>query len=129
MKSVAICGSRRFRPEIRAFAANLKAAGAVVYEPYLHDDPTGWAALGEAYRRYVALGLTHDHFYKIATADVVYVYNQDGYAGVSTTLEMGYAVAAGKPIYARCPDQEELCRHVLIREIVPTLEGLLERLQ
>lgn len=33
-------------------------------------------------------------------ADVVFVFNKDGYAGNSTTLEIGYSVALGKPIYA-----------------------------
>lgn len=50
-------------------------------------------------------------------ADVVFVFNKNGYAGNSTTLEIGYAVALGKPIYALNAD-EELCRHVLFREFI-----------
>lgn len=56
--------------------------------------------MSDEYKRFIALGLTHDHFYKIQMADVVFVYNKGGYAGNSTTLEIGYAVAIGKPIYA-----------------------------
>ncbi len=60
-------------------------------------------------------------------ADVVFVYNKDGYAGPSTTLEIGFAVALGKPIYALAPDGE-LCRHVLFREVIATPKELLKRL-
>lgn len=84
--------------------------------------------LSDDYKKFVALGLTHDHFYKIQMADVVFVYNKDGYVGNSTTLEIGYAVASGKPIYALTSD-EELCRHVLFREIISSPEELVKRLK
>jgi len=128
MKSVVICGSRRFKPEIREFTKKLKELGAVVYEPYLHQGQDEWTNLSDAYKRFVALGLTHDHFYKIKMADVVFVYNKDGYSGCSTTLEIGYAVALGKPIYALSAD-EELSRHILFREIIQIPEELAKRLQ
>jgi hypothetical protein len=98
MKSVVICGSRRFKPGMRKFAAELKKAGVVVYEPYLHSGEKEWEGLSETYQRFIALGLTHDHFYKIKMADVVFIYNKDGYSGVSTTLELGCALALNKPI-------------------------------
>ena len=128
MKSVVICGSRRFKPEIREFAKKLKELGAVVYEPYLHQGQDEWARLSDDYKKFVILGLTHDHFYKIKMADVVFVYNKDGYSGCSTTLEIGYAVALGKPIYALSAD-EELSRHILFREIIQIPEELAKRLQ
>lgn len=127
MKSVVLCGSRRFKPEIREFGERLKELGVVVFEPYLHLGQDEWGELSDDYKKFVALGLTHDHFYKIKMADVVFVYNKDGYVGVSTTLEIGYAVAANKPLYALSID-EELCRHVLIREIIQTPEELVKRL-
>jgi len=98
MKSVVICGSKRFKPDMRNFAAALKKFGVVVHEPYLHSGQEEWINLSDAYKKFIALGLTHDHFYKIKMADVVFVYNKDGYSGNSTTLELGYAVALGKPI-------------------------------
>ena len=83
--------------------------------------------MSEEYKRLIALGLTHNHFYKIKMADVVFVFNKDGYAGVSTTLEIGYAVAVNKPIYALAKD-EGLCRLVLFREIIETPDELARRL-
>lgn len=118
MKSVVLCGSRRFKEEMFAFANELKKLNITVYEPYLHSGQDDWASLSPDYQKFIALGLTHDHFYKIQMADVVFVFNKDGYAGNSTTLELGYAVAMGKPIYALSEDNTELCRHVLFRKII-----------
>jgi nucleoside 2-deoxyribosyltransferase len=128
MKTVVLCGSRRFKPEIREFGKKLKELGVVVFEPYLYSGQDEWAKLSDDYKKFVALGLTHDHFYKIRMADAVFVFNKDGYVGNSTTLEIGYAVAMGKPIYALTSD-EELSRHVLFREIISSPEELVKRLQ
>lgn len=129
MKSVVVCGSKRFKPEIKEFTAKLKKLGVVVYEPFLHSKPDVWKNLGEEYKVYLALGLTHEHFYKIKIADVVYLYNKDGYSGVSVTLELGFAVALGKPIYGYSKDDEEYCRKVLIREAITTPKQLVGRLK
>lgn len=129
MKSVVMCGSRRFKPEMREFAKRLKKLGAVVYEPYHHSGQNEWARLSDDYKKFIALGLTHDHFYKIKVADVVFVYNKDGYVGNSTTLEIGCAAALGKPMYALSGDDKELCRHVLFRDIVSSPTELAKKLR
>ncbi|XOB42279.1 MAG: nucleoside 2-deoxyribosyltransferase [Candidatus Nealsonbacteria bacterium] len=128
MKSVVICGSRRFKPEIKKFAKKLKDLGVVVFSPYLHSGQDEWDNLSDDYKKFTALGLTHDHFYKIKIADVVFIYNKDGYSGNSTTLEIGCAVAMGKPIYALSSDKDELCRNILFREIIQSPEQLVKRL-
>jgi hypothetical protein len=128
MKTVVLCGSKKFKKEIRDFGSKLKEAGVIVYEPYLHEGQTEWANLSDDYKKYVALGLTHDHFYKIKMADVVYVYNKEGYSGVSTTMEIGYAAALSKPIYALSRDDQEICKNVLFREIILTPQELLKKL-
>lgn len=128
MRSVVLCGSRRFKPEMRKFGADLKKLGVVVFEPYLHSGQDEWKDMTQEYQNFVALGLTHDHIYKIKMADVVFIFNPGGYAGVSTTLEIGAALALGKPIYALSRD-EELCRNVLFRETVTTPRKLLQHLK
>lgn len=128
MKSVVLCGSRKFKPEMRKFGKQLKELGVVVFEPYLHSGQEEWRQLSKEYKKFVALGLTHDHFYKIKMADVVFVFNPNGYVGNSTTLEIGYAVALGKTIYALCED-DELCRNVLFRQILKTPKQLLSYLK
>jgi len=127
MKSVVLCGSRRFKAEIREFGKKLKELGVMVFEPYHHSGQDDWQELSADHQRFIALGLTHDHFYKIRLADIVFIYNKDGYSGNSTTLEIGYAVGANKPLYALSADSE-LCRQVLFREIIQTPEDLVKKL-
>lgn len=38
MKSVVICGSRKFEKEIRKFGSELRKLGVVVYEPILNQE-------------------------------------------------------------------------------------------
>lgn len=125
MKSVVICGSSRFAAEMREFAKGLKDLGVVVFEPHLYRAAGGvWSDIKEFDRQFVAMGLTHDHFYKMRMADVIYVFNKNGYAGVSTTMEIGYGVALNKPIYAYEESDEEPCRKILFSKIVKTPEEL-----
>ena len=128
MKSVVICGSRRFKNEVREFAQKLKEMGVVVHQPHHRSGQEDWTSFSEDYQKFIALGLTHDHFYKIQMADVVFIFNKDGYVGNSTTMETSYAAALGKPIYALAQDQE-LSRHVLFREIIKTPEELATKLK
>jgi nucleoside 2-deoxyribosyltransferase len=127
MESVVICGSSSFAPEMREFASSLKELGVVVFEPHLYRASGGiWDDIKDSDKKFVALGLTHDHFYKIRKADVIYIYNKDGYSGVSTTMEIGYAAALDKPIYAQSGDDKENCRPVLFSGIIKTPEELIK---
>ncbi|MDP3994452.1 MAG: nucleoside 2-deoxyribosyltransferase [bacterium] len=128
MKTVCICGSRRFESEIRKFAKELSRSGVVVYEPILNQDRR-IDKLPENLKRYAFLGLTHHHFSFIKKADVVYMFNKGGYLGNSGTMELGFAEALGKPIYALCEDREEPCRNVLFDEIVKTPKKLINKLK
>lgn len=130
MKTVVICGSNKFAKEALQFAKSLEKAGVVVFKPHYYSAMIGdFNEAREIDREFIALGLTHDHFYKIRIADVVFVFNKDGYIGNSTTLEIGYAVALGKPIYALSSDNKELCRQVLFQEIISTPVGLVKKLK
>ncbi len=129
MKSVVICASRRFKAEVKKFAKELEKLGVVVYAPHHHSGQNEWAKLSPDYQKFIAMGLTHDHLHKIRMADVVFVYNKGGYIGPSVSMEIGSAVALGKPIYALEPDPQELCRHVLFREIVSSPKELAKRLK
>ncbi|MEI6528826.1 MAG: hypothetical protein WCN88_00275 [Candidatus Falkowbacteria bacterium] len=130
MKSVVICGSNRFAPQMREFAKGLKALGVVVFEPHLYRASGGvWADLKDFDKKFVALGLTHDHFYKIRMADAVYVYNEEGYSGVSVSMEIGYSVAVNKAIYVFDEKDEEICRKVLFSGVAKTPEELLNYLK
>ena len=131
MKSVVICGSSRYALEIGEFAKKLKELGVIVYEPNLYrsNPEADWGALKEFDKKFVALGLTHDHFYKMRLADVIYVFNKEAYAGVSTTFEIGYAAALNKPIYAYDENDQEICRKVLFTKIIREPEELVKYLE
>lgn len=125
MKSVVICGSGKFAKEARAFGKALEKLGVEVLMPHYYGASGGdWKGLKDFDKPFVALGLTHDHFYKIRMTDVVFIYNKDGYAGNSTTLEIGYAVGRDKPIYALSDKDEEICRLVLFRGVIKTPKDL-----
>ena len=127
MKSVVICGSRKFRQEILDFVAQLKALGVIVYAPHFESDHKDWDKLSKDYQHFIAMGLTYDHIQKIRMADVVFIYNKDGYSGVSVTLEIGCAVALNKPIYALA-DDPEVCRQVLFQSVITSAEELKSKL-
>ena len=65
----------------------------------------------------------------IRKADVVFIFNKNGYMGNSTTLELGFAVALSKPIYALEEDKDEPCRNVLIDKIIKTPKKLIQELK
>lgn len=129
MKSVVLCGSARFSKEMRAFAEELRNYGVIAFEPYLLKKEDEWQSLPSQYKKLALMGLTHDHFYRIKTADVVYIYNKNGYSGVSVTLELGYAIALGKIVYALSEDKEECCRDILFREIIKSPKELIKKLK
>ena len=58
------------------------------------------------------------HFERIDAADVVYVYNPQGYVGNSVLTEIGYSFGRGKPIYSSEPIQDPLIAG-LIDKIIP----------
>ncbi len=126
MKSVVISGSTRFKPEIREFAKKLKELGVIVYEPNLFS---GFQELEEEYKKFISLGLAHDHFRKMRLADVVYIYNKDSYIGISTNIEIGFAVAMNKPIYVLEEKDEEIFRKGLFSAVVSTPEELIKYLK
>jgi hypothetical protein len=87
---VCICGSARFAEEMRAANRDLTFAGAIVVAP-------GEAA-DELITNEQKTALDALHLRKIDLADRVLVVNPGGYIGESTSREIAYARATGKPI-------------------------------
>lgn len=128
MKSVVICGSRRYKTEIRKFEQELRDKGVTVFPPILNTN-TGINDLPDDLKRYAFLGLTWHHIEFIRKADIVFFYNKDGYIGNSGTMELGAAAALGKPIFALEDEKEEACRKVLIDEVINSSQELVKRLK
>ncbi len=86
---VCICGSARFVDAIRAANRDLTFAGVIVVAP------------GEARELITSeqrAALDALHLRKIDLADRVLVVNPGGYIGESTSREIAYARATGKPV-------------------------------
>lgn len=129
MKSVVVCGSKRYAKEIDAFCKKLSRAGVLVFEPSFKEPLPETANLGTPYiTSKVFKGLTLEHFDWIRKSEVCYVFNKDGYVGVSVTMEMAYASALGKPIFALQATTDDPCRDALIDKVIKTPTELLKLL-
>lgn len=94
---VCICGSTRFVDEMRAANHDLTLAGVIVVAPgvFLRADDHEADELLTTEQKATLDAL---HLRKIDLADRVLVVNPGGYIGESTSREIAYAHAAGKPI-------------------------------
>ncbi len=86
---VCICGSARFVDAIRAANRDLTFAGVIVVAP---------GEAGELITSEQRAALDALHLRKIDLADRVLVVNPGGYIGESTSREIAYARATGKPV-------------------------------
>jgi hypothetical protein len=94
---VCICGSARFADEMSAANRDLTFAGVIVVAPGVFPRAEDHQASGSITdEQKAALGALH--LRKIDLADRVLVVNPGGYIGESTSREIAYARAAGKPI-------------------------------
>ncbi|WP_433008605.1 hypothetical protein [Kribbella sp. CA-294648] len=94
---VCICGSARFLDEMQAANRELTLAGVIVVAPGVFPRAGDHEADGLiSDEQKAALGALHMR--KIDLADRVLVVNPGGYIGESTSREIAYARAAGKPI-------------------------------
>lgn len=122
MYTVTICSSVRFAPEFEAFADALRKKGIYVYIP--EDMKVEYGSIeSERTRHYIGAGLTIGFFEKIRKSDAILVFNKGGYIGMSVTMEMAYAFALSKKIFAIEPDTEAP-RNVLVDMVCATPEEL-----
>lgn len=121
MKSVVVCGSKKYKDEIAAFCRELEELGVLVFEPSIQQPIFEDETIQSEYVTGVIFkGLTLEHFDWIRKAEVCYVYNKDEYVGISVTLEMAYADALGKPVLALNAKTGDPCRDALIDRVVKT---------
>lgn len=91
---VCICGSTRFAEEMLAANRELTFTGVIVVAPgvFSYREPDETITDGQR------ATLAALHLQKIDLADRVLVVNPGGYIGDSTSREIAYARAAGKPV-------------------------------
>ena len=86
MKKLYLCGSFRFQREMEYLGHKL-AEKNIAYEMPKNRDSYG------------ILGCLR----KIDDSDMIYIVNPGGYVGKSVSVDIGYAYAKNKRIYAMCP--------------------------
>jgi len=95
-KKICISGSMKFRDIIKQTMAKFEELGFEALFPnidYTLETNDIVMSIEESKR------LANDHYQAIRTADGCYFILPKGYIGTSCKLELGYAVALGKPIY------------------------------
>lgn len=129
MKSVVVCGSKKYKDEIAAFCKELESLGVLVFEPSFGEVVPEDSTFESAYiTSKVFKGLTLEHFDWIRKAEVCFVYNPGGYVGTSVTMEMSYASALSRPIFALESDTGEPCRNALIDRVIKSPNELVKLL-
>ena len=63
--------------------------------------------------------IERQHLHAILRADALYLYNADGYIGPSSAMEVGWALAAGKPVYTKEPCADAALKHFTGRAATP----------
>lgn len=109
MKTICFCGSFKFYKEMEKAAKQLRQAGfkTIVPQPshirYGHKPE-------ELKNKYDKKTLTRwegegafSHLENIRKSDAVYIFNKGSYLGPAVTVEIGFALALGKPIFAKAP--------------------------
>lgn len=107
MKSVVFSGSVKNYDAMKPWADFLENNEVKVELPKIGEDAATWEQLTVSEQRRQKLAFIHDHNKRIDRSDVLFVFNIDGHVGNSVTLEIGYALAQGKKIYAAQEDSEQ----------------------
>jgi len=128
MKSVVFCGSSKRMEQMKEWGVFLKENGVTSFIPQDYSNDPRWSG-SESDQRQIASELTLDHFERIVKHDAIFIFNVEGYAGPSTTMEIGFAYGNGKEIYSMCHDTTEVCRDILFKNVCPTKEMLLNELR
>ena len=125
MKSVVVCGSKKYKVEIAQFCAELEKLGVLVFEPSFKE------VVDESFTTetpYITgklfKGLTLEHFDWIRKAEVCYIFNKADYVGTSVTMEMAYASALSKPVFSLSAKTGDPCRDALIDKVITTPKQL-----
>lgn len=130
MNRITVSGSfHRHLDDVAAAVAYFAESGAEVLSP---RDPRIVACDGAF--MFVASDGVHDvgivqdgHLHAIAQSGLLWVASPDGYAGVSVSMEIGFAVAVGVPVLCPTPMRDRTLREYV--EVVAGIEVALARLQ
>ncbi len=119
MAIITACGSGKNKELIHKVCSELETRGYIVLTPPLHNIGKYADNVDDEGNLLLWKGATFAHFNRIKTADVCIMINPNGYLGVGSSLELGYAVSLGKLVIALQHD-EELARESLFDIVLET---------
>lgn len=122
--TITFCGSVANYAAMEGWAAYLGKYNIVVHLPVPGHDNDRWEELGEQEKRAQRRHFLQDHVKYIDQSDIVFVFNIHGRIGVSATIEIGYALAKGKCIYALQRD-DDIGRDIVFEKYCGSKEELL----
>ena len=112
MQSVCICGSFRFYEEMVELRNALQARGVRCEWPL-----PGPRRAPQAMTADEAQDAIMQHLERMDRAEGIFIFNKGGYLGNSVVMEIGYAYAQRKPVYALAPIHDPFLRP-LVRAVV-----------
>jgi nucleoside 2-deoxyribosyltransferase len=118
MKSVCICGSFRFYEEMVQLRNALQARGILCEWPLPGPHCAPQAMTADEARDAIT-----QHLERMDRAECIFIFNKDGYLGNSVVMEIGYAYARCKPVYALAPLHDP-CLMPLVHAVVSIAELL-----
>jgi nucleoside 2-deoxyribosyltransferase len=119
MQSVCICGSFRFYEEMVQLRNTLQARGVRCEWPLPGPRRDPQAMTADEARDAIT-----QHLERMDRAACIFVFNKDGYLGNSAVMEIGYAYAHRKPVYALAPIHDPFLRPLV--SAVVSIEELLQ---
>ncbi len=127
-KTIAICNSMQFKPEIIEAAALLEANGWTVLTPELSEKSSAYMELSLAEQQAAKRGFIKNHFDRIKQSDAILVLNYEkkgigGYIGSNTLMEIGVAFSLGKAIYILNALEEQGCKEEVMALVAKVLDG------
>ncbi len=100
-----MCGSFRHYDEMVALRDVLLASGTTCEWPTSEGRRNPTTMTDEEARAAILV-----HLERMDRADLILVYNEDGYLGSSVVMEIGYAYARRRPIYTIAPISDPFLR-------------------
>lgn len=94
MKTICLSSSLRFKQRIRETIRRFREIGITALFPNLDSGLDKDKLDMETMK-----GLYQDYFQAIDDSDALYVIDPEGYIGTLVTVEIGYSLGKGKPVY------------------------------
>ncbi len=124
-KNICFCGSFKFYKDMEVAATFLRHHGFVVVVPQPSHIRHGHKP-EELKNNYDKKTLTKwegegafTHLSNVRKSDIVYIFNKKSYLGPAVTVEIGYALALQKPIFARSPIKDITVTNFVNRVVSP----------